>query len=114
MPQCVVIAHRGQDVEAGDAGHHEIEQQNVGALGAQQRDGLSWLSRRDEVLVPRFFQEGLQDLDGQRFIVDDHDLGLGHVLIAASLEGPKPHLLTAARSWAGTLAPPATSLLSTV
>ena len=71
-----------QDFDAADLGHHDVQQGDVRPLSAEHLHRLRRVGGGDEMRVSVTLQVLLDDLNVDRFVVHDHDLGaLGRVSI---------------------------------
>jgi len=60
-------------LQAGQSGHHDIEQDEVGQLIGSELQGFFAVASEEQAIV--LVQNLAQDLQVGRFIVDDEDLG---------------------------------------
>ena len=64
---------RAQHVQAGHAGHVEVQQNEVGALGGADLGDAARIARADDVLVAGLAQQSADHGDVERLVVDDED-----------------------------------------
>jgi hypothetical protein len=64
-----------QDVKAGHAGHHQVQQQHVGLVLADQLQGHARVVAGHETGVAGVFQVGLDDVGHHGLVVHHHDQG---------------------------------------
>jgi len=80
MAQRVVRPQALQDLEAAHLRHDEVEQHDVGPAVGDQPERLARRGHRHELAIAGLLEEGLQDLDVERLVVDHHDDRLGRRL----------------------------------
>jgi hypothetical protein len=70
--------HTAADLDAVDAGQHQVEDQQIGGLGADQAQPLLSVPAREHfVAFP--LEVVLEDFADVRLVLDDDDLGFRHV-----------------------------------
>ena len=74
--QLIVQHHQPHDVQAADARHVDVQQQQIGQVLLHDGHRLRRLGRRDEVLIAAFLQVVLDRHDVHGLVINDHDLSL--------------------------------------
>src|SRR5258705_1548825 len=83
------LANAAQDLDAVQAGHAHVEQDEVGAAAANGAERLEAARRRLDGVPLRREVLG-QDLAYRRFVIDDQDPPKGHYSLSYPRRGPPP------------------------
>ena len=86
----LAAAQLRENVQAADAGHHDVQKHDVGLFRTDEVQRLGRIGGRGKLLVAGQLEILLHDLDVDRLVIDDHDVRIGDHLIR---RGPLEHRL---------------------